>query len=408
MSPLLLSSHDKESEREGVRLIQNSFDEKTQKHLLKAGLKEGMECLEVGVGSGSILLWIKEQLGSSGSVVGIDIDRSYFTDEDPSLIEGDLSELEIGQKFDLIHLRYVLIHNQKAQAILAKLSTLLKPHGKLIIEEADFTLAKWMDTKYDDACKRVNSAICKMFENRGLKPHYGSIVHLGLEEAGFEIDESRSYLHLCSGQEDTAMLMASSSEALAQEYIDTKLCSQEDIDKYISACEDPESLAVYYATIAITASKREEAAGRAEDEIQEDGFYLAVSDAQIEKCYELMSLLRPHLDQKSYLSMVKEQMQAGYTIVYLAEEGRVISLAGYRISQNLAWGKHMYVDDFVSLETHRSRGKGKLLLTHLVELARKEGCSQLHLDSGVQRFKAHRFYLREGFKISSHHFSMEL
>jgi hypothetical protein len=38
--------------------------------------------------------------------------------------------------------------------------------------------------------------------------------------------------------------------------------------------------------------------------------------------------------------------------------------------------------------------------------ARELGCRQLHLDSGVQRFGAHRFYLRHGFNIASHHFSI--
>jgi hypothetical protein len=46
------------------------------------------------------------------------------------------------------------------------------------------------------------------------------------------------------------------------------------------------------------------------------------------------------------------------------------------------------------------------MLSWLKSHARELGCSQLHLDSGVQRFTAHRFYVREGFKISSHHFSI--
>jgi hypothetical protein len=32
----------------------------------------------------------------------------------------------------------------------------------------------------------------------------------------------------------------------------------------------------------------------------------------------------------------------------------------------------------------------------------------LHLDSGVRRFDAHRFYLNKRMNISSHHFSMVL
>ncbi|MGX1791676.1 hypothetical protein ACWIDW_01820 [Microbacterium sp. NPDC055312] len=35
-------------------------------------------------------------------------------------------------------------------------------------------------------------------------------------------------------------------------------------------------------------------------------------------------------------------------------------------------------------------------------------CRQLDLDSGVQRFDAHRFYLRERMNIDAHHFSQYL
>lgn len=409
MSQYIFSSQDKEAEYERLCLIQESFDEKTQKHLLKAGLKEGMDCLEVGVGAGSILLWMKEQLSSDSAIVGVDLDTSYCEDEGLQLLQGDLLDLDIDQKFDLIHLRYVLVHNLKAKEILTKLYSLLKPNGKLIIEEPDFTLAKWMDSEYMDACKRVNSAICKMFENRGLKAHYGSSMHLGLEEVGFEIEENRSYLHLCSGGEDVARLMLSSTKALSKEYIDTKLCSDDDIEKYIASCNDPESLAVYYATIAITASKDEGSELELEKkETKEDGLYFAKTDTEIRECFSLMKVLRSHLESEDYLPAVKKQMQDGYKMVYLQAEGEIVSLAGYRISHSLAWGKHLYIDDFVSLETKRSLGYGKSLLAEVIELAKQEGCKQLHLDSGVQRFEAHRFYLREGFKIYSHHFSMEL
>ena len=43
MSQYIFSSQDKEAEYKRLCLIQDSFDEKTQKHLLKAGLKEGMD-----------------------------------------------------------------------------------------------------------------------------------------------------------------------------------------------------------------------------------------------------------------------------------------------------------------------------------------------------------------------------
>jgi GNAT superfamily N-acetyltransferase len=62
------------------------------------------------------------------------------------------------------------------------------------------------------------------------------------------------------------------------------------------------------------------------------------------------------------------------------------------------------VDDLVTLPEARSRGCGAKLLGWLHELARAEGCAQLHLDSGMARRDAHRFYEREGLERSGYHF----
>ena len=84
------------------------------------------------------------------------------------------------------------------------------------------------------------------------------------------------------------------------------------------------------------------------------------------------------------------------------------AVAGFRILENLAWGRFLYVDDLVTRSDARSHGHGARLLRWLRRLARSEGCIELHLDSGVQRVDAHRFYEREGLRRSSYHFSMAL
>jgi hypothetical protein len=44
------------------------------------------------------------------------------------------------------------------------------------------------------------------------------------------------------------------------------------------------------------------------------------------------------------------------------------------------------------------------MLDWLHRYARKQGCEQLHLDSGIQREQAHRFYHREGMTTAAYHF----
>jgi len=116
--------------------------------------------------------------------------------------------------------------------------------------------------------------------------------------------------------------------------------------------------------------------------------------------------LRPQYSEDSLIEQIQSQRTDGYHVAYVLEEGKVLCVAGFVMGQKLAWTKHIYVDDLVSNEAHRSTGAGKYLIDWLKQYARDNGCQQLHLDSGVTRFGAHRFYLREGFDITSHHFAV--
>ena len=134
---------------------------------------------------------------------------------------------------------------------------------------------------------------------------------------------------------------------------------------------------------------------------------LATSTTEIQQCLPLMLQLRSHLYSDSFIDRVQQQMQTGYQLAYL-QDINIIAVAGFNITSNLAWGKHLYVADLVVDARHRSQGYGETLFVWLIEYAKNHHCQQLHLDSGVQRFAAHRFYLRHKMNISSHHFSLTL
>jgi len=135
----------------------------------------------------------------------------------------------------------------------------------------------------------------------------------------------------------------------------------------------------------------------------------AVTDEQIRSTHSLMKQLRPHIQESDYLRIVKMQREeSGYQLATLTENGQLVCLAGLRISHSLAWGKYLYVDDLVTDERQRSQGDGKVMIDWLVEYARKNQCTELHLDSGVQRHEAHRFYLRERMDITCYHFRRSL
>ncbi|MGQ0659224.1 MAG: GNAT family N-acetyltransferase [Chromatiales bacterium] len=134
----------------------------------------------------------------------------------------------------------------------------------------------------------------------------------------------------------------------------------------------------------------------------------AETDAEIERCFALMVQLRSQLQPREFLGRVRQQMRTGYRLAYMEIDGKPAAVAGFRVSENLFLGRFLYVDDRVTDDGMRSRGVGKRLFNWLIEVAGREGCRSIELDSSVQRFDAHRFYLRERMRIRSHHFSLPL
>lgn len=135
---------------------------------------------------------------------------------------------------------------------------------------------------------------------------------------------------------------------------------------------------------------------------------VAESDAQILACFPVLRELRPQLEEASFVQRVRTLERSGYRLAYLEDAGAVVAVTGFRVGDSLAWGHYLYVDDLVTASSVRSRGFGAAVFAWLCDFAERQGCEQLHLESGVQRKGAHRFYLREGMELSSYHFSKHL
>lgn len=133
---------------------------------------------------------------------------------------------------------------------------------------------------------------------------------------------------------------------------------------------------------------------------------LLTPESEIDPVAEILLQLRPKYSLKQIKAQIRKQQQNGYQLACVVDGDRALCVAGFTVGERLAWGKHIYIDDLVSDESCRSAGAGRTLVEWLKNHAKEIGCGQVHLDSGVQRFAAHRFYLRAGFDIASHHFSI--
>ena len=115
------------------------------------------------------------------------------------------------------------------------------------------------------------------------------------------------------------------------------------------------------------------------------------TEQQILSCYELMAVLRPHLIKTDFPDQVNRQMQQGYRLV-----------------ENLIFGRFLYIDDLVTAPSLKRKGYAGQLLDWAIQFSIDEGCQAVQLDSGFQNGDAHRLYLNKGFQLSAHHFRKPL
>src|SRR5689334_6340451 len=74
--------------------------------------------------------------------------------------------------------------------------------------------------------------------------------------------------------------------------------------------------------------------------------------------------LRTHFGEAAAVAeRAREQRAGGYRLVAAFEPGeeQAAAVAGFRIHSNLAWGRHLYVDDLSTRASHRGRGHGAAL-----------------------------------------------
>ncbi|MGG3626500.1 GNAT family N-acetyltransferase [Bacillus gobiensis] len=115
--------------------------------------------------------------------------------------------------------------------------------------------------------------------------------------------------------------------------------------------------------------------------------------AQVAEAYPVMKQLRPHLSEEEYLARVERAAQLmNYRLLALYEEGKPVAAVGFLPRFSINQGDHVWVEDLVTDENHRSKGYGQLLLTEVEKWGIENGLGTISLSSGLQRENAHRFY----------------
>ena len=104
------SNEKDEAELDRLRILENTLDLTTIRHLEMTGVSEGWRCLEVGAGAGSVAQWLSSRVGLRGRVVATDINIIFLRQlsfPNVEIRQHDIikDDLETGL-YDLVHCRF--------------------------------------------------------------------------------------------------------------------------------------------------------------------------------------------------------------------------------------------------------------------------------------------------------------
>jgi ribosomal protein S18 acetylase RimI-like enzyme len=133
------------------------------------------------------------------------------------------------------------------------------------------------------------------------------------------------------------------------------------------------------------------------------------TEVELQQCWDVAFLLRPHLNKNTWSAMVAEMMQnEKYTIAGIIDNDKVVAFAGYRVMTSLHSGNIIYIDDLCTLETYRGKGLASQLLSYVKGVAKADNKDAVVLDTNFNNNTAQKLYLKSGFQFVAVHLACDL
>ena len=235
-----------EMERERLSMLERVFDGVTRDGLMRLGVGEGWRCCEIGAGGGSLTRWLANVVAPEGKVVAVDLDTRFlegFQQANVEVIEADfLSDVRIGDSFDLVFTRFVLMHLSDPKRAVHRMAQLVKPRGWVFAIDCDLCLYSAADPDHPDA-GRFEQILQKLAtddrERHGINYRMGRSLPKLFEASGLVDVSNSAWTSVFRGGSLQADLWRRTWEVTLPKVMSDGVLSREEMDLFLSTMTDP-------------------------------------------------------------------------------------------------------------------------------------------------------------------------
>ena len=174
------------SEIERLKIQSSLFESLTKDALLKAGIKKGMKCCDIGCGPGEVTKMMGDIVGNTGKVFGVDINEDYInycksttTQRNISFVCSDITKSKDLPEatFDIVYSRFMFVHLPDKEKMLKHMVRLTKKGGTIIVQELDHAPDSWLSYPKRKSVDTLRKIYVKLVRNAGGDPYAGRKIY---------------------------------------------------------------------------------------------------------------------------------------------------------------------------------------------------------------------------------------
>ena len=237
-------------ERERLAGIERLWDGGSHALLDRLGVSSGWRCIEVGAGAGSMVEWLSDKVGPSGSVTAVDVSTRFLEAIDKpnvQVLRQDVLDEDLPTGFELVYGRLVVEH--LGTPALERMVAAAAPGGLVVLEDYDWAAADVFPP--DPLFQRVLDAVTGFMERAGYDRFFGRRIFSELRAAGLEDVQAEARARVIQGGTPETVFYRLSLESLRDPIVASGALTGTEVDEAMRRIDDP--AATYVSPLMVSA-----------------------------------------------------------------------------------------------------------------------------------------------------------